>query len=513
MLPSWRRLQSLAASPPSIPAMFAGDPSRSASLSRVAALGSTEVLLDLSRQHVDAEVLGALLALAGEAGVASVRDAMFAGANVNATEARPALHVASRGAEGADAAAVGVAAAALDAALGFADSVRSGAERAADGSRYRAVVAVGIGGSDLGPRLVHGAFGDRALDCRFLSNVDPAAPAAALAGLDPRSTLVVACSKSFGTYETVANVRAVAGWLAAATGDPARQLVAVTERPDRAAGAAGVEFGRTFTMPAWIGGRFSVSSAAGLAAALSIGPDRFRGFLSGMRAVDAHFRTAPFEANLPVLLGLLTVWNRSFLGRETKAVVPYADALAGLVPWLQQVSMESNGKRTAAGGAPVRTETAPVVWGGVGTDAQHAFMQMLHQGTSVVPVDFIGVAGRGPGGDALFANLLAQASALAFGREGEPHVACPGDRPSTLLALSEWTPAALGALMALYEHATVVEGALWGVNSFDQFGVEMGKRIAGAVLEEIDGRSPRGGSDPATEAVLDWYLRHRGPAS
>ncbi len=476
-------------------------------------LGSTEVLLDLSRQHLDGGVVGALLELADEAGVARVRDAMFAGERVNATENRPALHVASRGAEGADAAAVGEARGALDAALRFADAVREGTERAADGSRFRAVVAVGIGGSDLGPRLVHGAFGDGALDCRFLSNVDPDAPAAALAGLDPRTTLVVACSKSFGTFETVANVRAAAGWLAAELPDPSRHLVAVSERPERAAGAAGVAFGRTFTMPAWIGGRFSVSSAAGLAAALSTGAGRFRDFLSGMRAADAHFRTAPFAANLPVLLGLVTVWNRSFLGRETKAVVPYADALAGLVPWLQQVSMESNGKGTATDGATVRTATAPVVWGGVGTDAQHAFMQMLHQGTSVVPVDFIGVAGRGPGGDALFANLLAQAAALAFGRDGESHVACPGDRPSTVVALGEWTPAALGALMAIYEHATVVEGALWGVNSFDQFGVEMGKRIAGAVLAEIEGTSPRGGSDAATEAALDWYLRHRGSGS
>ena len=476
-------------------------------------LGSTEVLLDLSRQHLDREVVDALLALADEAGVASVRDSMFAGLHVNATEDRPALHVASRGAEGVDGAAVHEAQGVLDAALGFADAVRNGTERAADGSRFRSIVAIGIGGSDLGPRLVHGAFGDRALDCRFLSNVDPSAPGAALDGLDPRSTLVVACSKSFRTFETIANLRAVVGWLGSANGDLSQHLVAVTERPERAADAAGVMFGRTFTMPAWIGGRFSVSSAAGLAAALSTGTERFREFLSGMRAADAHFRTAPFDVNLPVLLGLVTVWNRSFLGRETKAVVPYADALAGFVPWLQQVSMESNGKRTAVDGSAVRTATAPVVWGGVGTDAQHAFMQMLHQGTSVVPVDFIGVAGRGPGGDALFANLLAQAAALAYGREGEPHVACPGDRPSTVVALGEWTPAALGTLMAFYEHATVVEGALWGVNSFDQFGVEMGKRIAGAVLAEIDGTTSRGGSDAATEAALDWYLRHRGSAS
>lgn len=513
MLPSWRRLEALAASPPSIPRAFAGDPARASALAVTASLGATEVLLDLSRQHVDHDVVGALLALADEAGVARVRDAMFAGEHVNATEDRPALHVASRGAEGADAAAVLEAQASLDSALAFAGAVRDGTARAADGSRFRSVVAVGIGGSDLGPRLVHGAFGDGALDCRFLSNVDPAAPSVALAGLDPRTTLVVACSKSFGTHETVANVRAAAGWLAAALPDPSSHLVAVTERPERAAGAMGVAFGRTFTMPAWIGGRFSVSSAAGLAAALSTGTDRFRELLAGMRATDAHFRTAPFPVNLPVLLGLVTVWNRSFLGRETKAVVPYSDALTGFVPWLQQVSMESNGKRTTPDGETVRTDTAPVVWGGVGTDAQHAFMQMLHQGTSVVPVDFIGVAGRGPGGDALFANLLAQAAALAFGRDGEPRVACPGDRPSTVVALGEWTPAALGALMALYEHATVVEGALWGVNSFDQFGVEMGKRIAGAVLAEIEGTSPRGGSDAATEAALDWYLRHRGSGS
>lgn len=513
MLPSWRRLRTLAESLPRIPESFEADPDRSSWLSQSVEIGGNEVLLDLSRQHLDRPIIDALLDLAAEAGVERLRDGMFEGRLVNATEARPALHVASRAAEGAEPSAVREASRELDRAIEFADAVRSGSVRASDGSRFRAVVAIGIGGSDLGSRLVHGAFGDGTLDCRFVSNVDPAAPGAALAGLDPSSTLVVACSKSFGTFETVANVRAVAKWLGTGVADPSPHLVAVTEQPDRAAAVAGATFGRTFTMPVWIGGRFSVSSAAGLAAALSVGPDGYRQFLAGMRAADGHFRTAPLEVNLPVLLGLVTVWNRSLLGRETKAVVPYADGLSGFVPWLQQVSMESNGKRTSAEGAPVRTDSAPVVWGGVGTDAQHAFMQMLHQGTTVVPVDFIGVAGRGPGGDALFANLLAQAAALAFGREGEPHVACPGDRPSTVLALGAWTPSALGVLMAIYEHATVVEGALWGVNSFDQFGVEMGKHIATSVLGEIDGSRPRGGADPATEAALAWYLRHRGRAS
>lgn len=305
MLPSWRRLQELASDPPSIPQSFARDPGRAQRLAWSVALGSTEIRLDLSRQHLDDGVLDALLAFAAEAGVGRLRDEMFAGRTVNATEGRAALHVASRSVEGVEPSAAREAGDHVDAVLRFAGSVRDGTETAADGSRYRAVVAIGIGGSDLGPRLVHGAFGDGALDVRFLSNVDPAAPGAALAGLDARSTLVVACSKSFGTFETVANVHAVAKWLGGSIGEPSPQMVAVTERADRAAAAVGAPFGRTFAMPAWIGGRFSVSSAAGLSAALSIGPERFRGLLAGMRAVDGHFRSASLRENLPVLLGLM----------------------------------------------------------------------------------------------------------------------------------------------------------------------------------------------------------------
>lgn len=510
MLPSWRRLRDLAASPPVIAEAFANNPDRATTLSWEVSIGTTEIRLDLSRQHLDQNVLDALVALAMETGAERRRDAMFAGEAVNETERRPALHVASRSTVGVEPSAARDAQGQVGEMLEFAESVRSGAMTTANGSRFRSVVAVGIGGSDLGPRLLHDAFADGVLECRFLSNIDPASQVNALAGLDPRSTLVVACSKSFGTLETVENIRAVVGWMRGMVVDPSRHLVAITERADRAVDAVGVACGRIFAMPKWIGGRFSVSSAAGLGAALSIGPDRFRGVLAGMRAADEHFRVAPLASNIPMLIGLVTVWNRSLLGRETKAVVPYADGLAKFVPWLQQVSMESNGKRTTADGADVRAETAPVVWGGVGTDAQHAFMQMIHQGTSVVPVEFIGLAGRGSGGDALFANLLAQAAALAFGRDGEPHVICPGNRPSTVISLGEWSPEALGTLMATYEHATVVEGAVWGLNSFDQFGVEMGKRIANSVLGAIDGSTPRGGSDAATEAAVDWYLRHRG---
>lgn len=532
--PSWSRLVALAGSLPTIARSFRDDPNRVAALAIEMQLSTGAVFVDFSKQHVTPEVLDALVDLAVEAGVAARRDAMFGGEPVNITEHRPALHTAMRAPAGSRVEVDGTDV--IDAvrreredAHAFARDVRSGIVHAADGRPFTQVLNIGIGGSDLGPALAHAAWStirEADLECRFVSNVDPVSLERTLAGLDPARTLVVMCSKSFGTAETVANCRDVQSWLETALGRGAvaQHCVVVSAMPERAV-EAGLVARRSFESWQWVGGRYSVSSAMNLINAIAFGPEAIDEFLDGMRAVDEHFRTAEPRRNLPFLMGLINVWNRSLLGRDTRALVVYQDALRGFVEYVQQLEMESNGKSVLLDGTPATVETAPIVWGGVGTNAQHAFMQLVHQGTSVVPVDFVGVASASGHNaarhDELVANMLAQAEALAFGRSADEvraagveesavaHRVAPGNRPSTTVFLSSLRPSTLGALIALHEHAVMVQGAVLGINSFDQWGVELGKQLAAKVVADLgrsDGDATR---DPSTTALMQWYVAHR----
>ena len=516
----------------SILGLFGAEPGRLEAMT-VQAAGLT---LDLSKQPWSAGGLKAGLELAKASGVEDRRDALFAGEAVNASEDRAVLHPALRARTGqafeAKGEPVSAEAAEVRAAMGaFARSVRSGQMRGASGSAIRNIVHIGIGGSDLGPRLVWEALRplDSPFTLRFAANVDGSEIAAALHGLDPAETLIVAVSKTFTTQETMANAMAARDWLRAALGPAGdSQLVAVSANPEAVA-AFGVAPERLFAFRDWVGGRFSVWSAVGLSCAIALGDDVFEAFLAGGAAMDAHFLSEPLHANAPVLLALAQVFNRDGLGRAARAVIPYSQRLRLLPPFLQQLEMESNGKRVRMDGRPVERATAPVVFGEPGTNGQHAFFQMLHQGTDVVPVEFIGVAKNEegpPGAHAkLLANLLAQAEALMIGRSEvdvreelkakglsaeamdvlAPQRAFPGNRPSSLIMMDRLTPQTLGALIALYEHKVLVEGVLWGINSFDQWGVELGKVLAGRILPELEG-GPVAPHDPSTSA---WIGRLR----
>jgi glucose-6-phosphate isomerase len=532
--PSWSRLVTLAGSLPTIAQSFRDDPSRVDTLAIELPVPAGALFVDFSKQHVTPGVVDALLDLAAEAGVAARRDALFDGGAVNTTEHQPALHTAMRALAGSRVEVDGrdvveSVRREREDAHAFARDVRSGIIHASDGRPFTQVLNVGIGGSDLGPALAHEAWStlrEPDLECRFVSNVDPVSLERTLAALDPARTLVVMCSKSFGTAETVANCSDVQSWLEAALGRDAvaQHCVVVSAAPLRAVDA-GLVARRSFESWQWVGGRYSVSSAMNLVNAIAFGPEAIDEFLDGMRAVDEHFRAAEPRRNLPMLMGLINVWNRSLLGRATRAVVVYQDALRGFVEYVQQLEMESNGKSVLLDGSPATVETAPIVWGGVGTNAQHAFMQLVHQGTSVVPVDFIGVASttarNATRHNELVANMLAQAEALAFGRSAEAvraagadesvvaHRVAPGNRPSTTVFLSSLRPSTLGALIALHEHAVMVQGAVLGINSFDQWGVELGKQLATKVVADLgrsDGATMR---DPSTTALMQWYDAHR----
>ena len=386
------------------------------------------------------------------------------------------------------------------------------------------MVNVGIGGSDLGPALVYDALRDSespAVEARFISNVDDQSFARNMGGLDPRTTLFVFCSKSFGTAETLSNARRVRSWLATGISedDISGHCIVVSSAPHRAQ-SAGVDAKHHFVTPTEVGGRYSVSSAVNLVNEIAFGSAVISRFRAGMAAIDEHFQRAPLSRNAPVLMGLISVWNRTFLGRHSRALIAYLDALAALVPFIQQLEMESNGKRVLDDSSPTMFSTGPVVWGGVGTDAQHAFMQLVHQGTDVVPVDFIGVSrSNGRRNDELIANLEAQAQALAVGRSFEQirrggvdeslarHREMPGNRPSTCVLVRELGPSSLGALIALYEHSTFVQGAILGINSFDQWGVELGKEIARDVLDQMSGTGVAQTSDIPSSSLVSWHLR------
>ena len=514
---------------------FAADPRRGERLAGEAA-GLT---LDYSKNLLTDETLGLLVALAEEAGLRERIAAMFRGEKLNATEGRAVLHVALRAPRGVEIALDGrdvvpEVHAVLERIFEFAERVRSGAFTGQGGRRIRSIVNLGIGGSDLGPAMACEAlrhYADRELTLALVSNLDGTDFAEAVRTLDPAETLFIVCSKTFTTQETLANAHAARSWLLAALRDPAavaRHFAAVSTNASAVA-AFGIETRNMFEIWDWVGGRYSLDSAIGLSLAIAIGPARFREMLEGMHAMDEHFRRAPFPRNLPVILGLLGVWYANFWGAETHAVLPYDQYLARLPAYLQQLDMESNGKRVDLEGLPVDYETGPIVWGQPGTNGQHAFFQLLHQGTRLVPTDFIGCCRThnpvGDHHDQLMANLFAQTQALAFGKtEGEvraegisdelaPHRTFPGNRPSNTLLLEGLTPASLGALIALYEHKVFVQGALWNVNSFDQWGVELGKALAKRILPELAAADPPVlAHDSSTNALIRRYRDSRDPS-
>jgi glucose-6-phosphate isomerase len=486
--------------------LLARDPGRFARFSLVL----DDLLLDASKTAIDDEARALLLRLAEATGVERRRDAMFAGERVNATEGRAALHVALRNRGDAPVLVDG-----QDVMPGiretlarlsdFADEVRGG--------RFADVVNIGIGGSDLGPAMATLALapyhdGPR---LHFVSNVDGAHLADTLARLDPARTLFVVASKTFTTVETMANAASARRWIAAALGEAAvpAHFAAVSTALDKAA-AFGIPASRVFSFWDWVGGRYSVWSAVGLPLMIAIGPARFAAFLDGAREMDAHFRDAPLSRNMPVLLGLVGIWHRNACGHPTRAVLPYDQRLARLPAYLQQLDMESNGKRVDAAGAPVARATGPVVWGEPGTNGQHAFFQLLHQGTDVVPCEFLVAAqGHEPGmashHDLLLANCLAQSEALMNGRDEPglpPHRRFPGGRPSVTIAYRRLDPRTLGRLLALYEHRVFVEAAVHGINPFDQWGVELGKEMATRLLPMVAGDAPPTGLDPSTAGLL-----------
>ncbi len=496
---------------------FAGDKQRFASMS----FEAPEVFADLSKNLVDAATLRFLADLARECGVEAQRDAMLAGAVINDTEWRAVLHTALRAPRGTAPFSEEVHAV-LDAMLAFAESVR---ERAGGDARFagelRHVVNIGIGGSDLGPQMAVRAlagFSHPRLAFHFVANVDGADLASVLAGITPAETLFVVASKTFTTQETMANAETARAWFLAQGGTRiGEHFVAATSNVEAAA-----RFGitRTFGFWDWVGGRYSLWSAIGLPIAIAIGAERFRELLAGARAMDEHFAQAPIERNLPMLLGLVDVWYRNFHGFTSRCIAPYAQALQRLPAYLQQLEMESNGKRVDRSGAPLPFATSPVVWGEPGTNAQHAYFQMLHQGSDVVPVEFIllGESSAVASGIApeailrqhrmLHANGLAQSQALMQCRASasEPHRDFPGNRPSTTLLLERLTPRSLGALLALYEHRVFTSGAVWGIDSFDQWGVELGKTLGGALLACLEGVAASDGLDGSTTGLL-WRLR------
>lgn len=462
---------------------------------------------DFSMQHVNDELMDLMVELAVLRGVESHRDAMLRGDVVNTTEGRKVLHTALRSSFAPEEAAL--ARDEMDRASALAESLRG------DNS-VSTVVNIGIGGSDLGPAMAYRALRTHRTgpECRFVSNIDPSDLDDALHGLDPARTVFVVSSKTFTTQETMHNAERARAWVTATLGDNwSTRFVAATADPDRAV-AWGIPAGNCLRFWDWVGGRFSVSSVIGFPLMVAIGPAKFGEFLAGMSDMDSHFASSPLAANMPVVHGLIAWLNAVVYGRHSTAVVPYANDLARFPAFLQQLVMESNGKSVGADGREVSSPTSAVVWGDAGTNGQHAFFQLLHQGTRIVPVEFIGV--RTPVGtdaaahDMLVANMLAQAAALAIGRPGAPeaHRVFPGNRPSTTIFMDELSPRTFGALVALHEHSTAVQGWLFGVNSFDQFGVELGKELANALLPEVSG-GVRGPGTAATRSTVSWYRAGR----
>ncbi|MBJ7519068.1 MAG: glucose-6-phosphate isomerase [Solirubrobacteraceae bacterium] len=505
--------------------LFAADPERGRALSFEAA----GLFVDHAKQRVTADTLTLLTDLADQAGVAARRDAMFAGEHINVTEDRAVLHVALRMPKGRSLVVDGVDVVAdvhdvLDRMGAFARKVRSGQWAGHTGEPIQAVVNIGIGGSDLGPRMAYRAlrpFADRDLKVRFVSNVDGTEFVEAVRDLDPATTLFVVSSKTFTTLETLTNATTARDWLLGGLGGDtaaiAKHFVAVSTNAEKVS-EFGIDTDNMFGFWDWVGGRYSMDSAIGLSLMLAIGPDKFDEMLAGFHDMDEHFRTAPAAENLPMLAALIGIWNSNFLGADTLAVLPYADDLGDLPAYLQQLDMESNGKHVDLTGERVETDTGPIVWGQPGTNGQHAFYQLIHQGTRLIPCDFLGACQPlrdvGRHHDLLMANLFAQTEALAFGKTAEePARSFDGNRPTTTILVNRLEPRTLGALIAYYEHKVFVQGAIWEIDSFDQWGVELGKVLAQQIIPELEGQeAPVLDHDASTNALIARYRAARGRA-
>ncbi len=489
------------------------------------------IYFDYSKHRITDETLRLLLQLAEESGLKERIQAMFQGEKINTTEQRAALHVALRAPKGADFCTGGQSVvpqvhAVLEKMSVFANQIRQQQWRGFTGKPIRHIINIGIGGSDLGPVMAYHAlrhYSQRDIDFRFVSNIDGTDFVEATLGLDPQETLFIISSKTFTTLETMTNAHSARAWLLAALHDPAavaKHFVAVSTNAEQVA-KFGIDTANMFEFWDWVGGRYSMDSAIGLSTMLAIGPDHFYEMLAGFHEMDEHFRTAPFERNIPVLMALLTIWYTNFFAAKTVAVLPYEQYLQYFPAYLQQLTMESNGKQVTLDGALVDYQTSPVYWGEPGTNGQHSFYQMLHQGTQLIPCDFIAfVETLNPLGrhhDLLMANVFAQAEALAFGKtsaevqaEGTqpalvPHRTFPGNRPSSMLLLERLTPAALGKLVALYEHNVFTQGTIWQIDSFDQWGVELGKKLAERIIHDFADNASDLDHDSSTNALIRRY--------
>ncbi len=546
--PAWAKLTQLAADlQPDLRGWFAADPGRAERLSFPAA----DLFVDLSKNLVDDDIVAALIELGEQVGLEARRDAMFAGERINVTENRSVLHTALRRPRGDSLIVDGTDVVAevhevLDSVFAFADRVRSGAWVGVTGARIKTVVNIGIGGSDLGPVMVYEAlkpYVQEGLECRFVSNIDPTDVAEKTAGLNPATTLFIVASKTFTTLETLTNARMARDWLlrtlreaGALDGSErmdaeaiSKHFVAVSTALDKVA-EFGIDPANAFGFWDWVGGRYSVDSAVGTSLAVALGPDAFTEFLSGFHALDRHFAETPLERNVPVLMGLLNVWYVNFLKAGSHAVLPYAQYLHRFAAYLQQLTMESNGKSVRLDGSEVATETGEIFWGEPGTNGQHAFYQLIHQGTQLIPADFIAVATPAhplKDGDAdvhelFLSNFFAQTKALAFGKtadevraEGTAEAIVParvfsGNRPTTSIMAPALTPSVVGQLIGLYEHITFTQGVVWGINSFDQWGVELGKQLAAQIAPAVAGDAEAlAAQDPSTQSLVRYYRAHR----
>ena len=515
--------------------LFADDPARGERMTAEAA----GVYLDYSKNRINDETLKLLVELAEQSGLRARIDAMFRGEKINVTENRAVLHVALRAPKGASIVVDGKNVvpevhAVLDKMADFANRVRSGQWKGHSGKPIRNVVNIGIGGSDLGPVMAYEAlkfYSDRAIAFRFVSNVDGTDFVEATRDLDPAETLFIISSKTFTTLETMTNAQSARDWslrgLGGDTKAVARHFVAVSTNVEKVA-EFGIDTANMFEFWDWVGGRYSMDSAIGLSTMLAIGPEHFGSMLAGFHQIDQHFRSAPFEYNLPVLMGLLGVWYNDFFGAQTVAVLPYDQYLKRFPAYLQQLTMESNGKHVTLAGTSVEYQTGPIYWGEPGTNGQHSFYQLIHQGTRLIPCDFIAFGQAlnplGRHHDMLLANVFAQTEALAFGKTREqvkaegtpdwlvPHRVFQGDRPSNTILMDRLTPAALGKLVALYEHSVFTQGTIWDIDSFDQWGVELGKVLAQRIVPELEGKTePKLGHDSSTNKLIRRYRELKGP--
>ena len=518
--------------------LFAEDPERGTQLT----LTVGDLYIDYSKHRVTRETLQLLIDLARTAGLEQRRDAMFSGVHINTSENRAVLHIALRLPRGDELIVDGQnivedVHAVLDSMGDFTDRLRSGEWTGATGERITTVVNIGIGGSDLGPVMVYDAlrhYADAGISARFVSNVDPADLVAKLDGLDPATTLFIVASKTFSTLETLTNATAARRWLTDALGDSAvaKHFVAVSTNK-KLVDDFGINTDNMFGFWDWVGGRYSVDSAIGLSVMAAIGRERFADFLAGFHLIDEHFKYTPLESNAPALLGLIGLWYNNFFDAQTRAVLPYSNDMSRFAAYLQQLTMESNGKSVRADGTPVTTSTGEIFWGEPGTNGQHAFYQLIHQGTRLIPADFIGFSqptddlatadGTGSMHDLLMSNFFAQTQVLAFGKTAQeiaaegtppevvPHKVMPGNRPTTSILGTKLTPSVVGQLIALYEHQVFTEGVIWGIDSFDQWGVELGKTQAKALLPVIiSDASPAEQSDSSTDALVRRYRTERG---